>query len=479
MLLFTFSGSYLNLFMGWELVGFVSFLLVGFYGSKRAIFASNKVILINRIADLFLLSAIILIYRETGTLEITKALPDRISHHTADIIAICISVAAMAKSAQFPFHFWLLDAMEAPTPVSALLHAATMVASGVYLINLSYVFYDQAVLNFLMVVATITILWGGILGVTNRNMKKILASSTMSQLGFMFFAISLGKSGLPIALFYLFMHAALKASLFLTVGDVMLENNNELDIEKVIISGKTKFFLTANYALNALSLIGMPPLAIYFAKDKLLGYSHHLSSYYLIVPIIGSCMTSLYMSRMFMRAFVLDKDRKTTEPLLPKLRSQRAVAIVAMTLLSLASPILSLNEFFFRQLSSVYSFRIEEFSAGVYVSLLEILLIVLVTILSLQIFKSKRLKYSLGKFAEKIGASFSYEFALGSLVNTCITVVTSVGVLIQFYVKRIEKGISIMFDTIAKSVMYLHNRVTFEIIILVSLIVISSYALLF
>lgn len=440
MLLLVTSNSYINLFIAWELVGFISYLLVGFYGSKSAIFASNKTIIINRIGDLFLLSAIVLVYKNFHTfhfIDSTSAV--HISNHTLNTIGFFMILAAMVKSAQFPLHTWLLDAMEAPTPVSALLHAATMVTAGVYLLNISSIFYGDGLRLFILVISSITIIFGGALGIVNRNLKKILASSTMSQLGFMFFGISLGKIGFIISLFYLFMHAALKASLFLTAGNLMKDNQGELDIDKIKLKKSTRKLLACDYLVNALALMGMPPLAIFFAKEELINYAYKVNYLYPILPIAGTVMTSIYVSKIFARVFLRPKIMKDKAGSQNSLFDVKSVMLVLLTVISACSPLLKLHEFFFNYLINAYpNIKSPDVAhAPIIVTALALGLSALAFILFTIIFKNRSIKDT--AFTRKFARSFDYDVGAGYIIDTVLLLAAKLSAVVERCFTYLEK----------------------------------------
>jgi len=275
MMILVMSDNFAGLFIGWEGVGLCSWLLIGFwYHKESASWAANEAFIMNRVADLGMLVGIFLIYWNVGSLQyavVFDALP-----HLADgilvSIAIGLFIGAMGKSAQFPLHTWLTDAMEGPTPVSALIHAATMVTAGVFLVIRANPLFGmdavQGVSYFIAALGTFVAFYAASMALVNRDLKRIIAYSTLSQLGYMFAAAGLGAYW--IALFHLAAHAFFKALLFLGAGNVMHAMDDELDIFKM---GGLKKVMRGTYiymGVASLALAGIPPLAGYFSKDAII-----------------------------------------------------------------------------------------------------------------------------------------------------------------------------------------------------------------
>jgi NADH-quinone oxidoreductase subunit L len=285
MMILVMSDNFAGLFIGWEGVGVCSWLLIGFWYHKKDVtpdinpaispsYAANEAFIMNRIADLGMLVGIFLIYWNVGSLQydvVFKALP----HLTDGIlvaIAIGLFIGAMGKSAQFPLHTWLTDAMEGPTPVSALIHAATMVTAGVFLVIRANPLFGmeavQGVSYFIAALGTFVAFYAASMALVNRDLKRIIAYSTLSQLGYMFAAAGLGAYW--IALFHLAAHAFFKALLFLGAGNVMHAMDDELDLFKM---GGLKKAMRGTYiymGVASLALAGLPPLAGYFSKDAII-----------------------------------------------------------------------------------------------------------------------------------------------------------------------------------------------------------------
>jgi NADH-quinone oxidoreductase subunit L len=325
MLMLVMSNNFLQLFFGWEAVGLVSYLLIGFwYQRESAIYANLKAFLVNRVGDFgFILGiAVILMYfGSLNYLEVFEKAPD-LQNTLLEIIpgyqwelmtvaGILLFVGAMGKSAQFPLHVWLPDSMEGPTPISALIHAATMVTAGIFMVARMSPIYElsETALGFIMVIGAITALFMGLLGLVQHDIKRVVAYSTLSQLGYM--TVALGASAYTAAIFHLMTHAFFKALLFLAAGSVIIAMHHEQDMRKM---GGLKKYLPITYwtaLLGSLALIGFPGFAGFFSKDAIIEATHHAYehrhgwetafAYYAIV--IGVFITALYTFRMFFLTF--------------------------------------------------------------------------------------------------------------------------------------------------------------------------------
>ncbi len=302
MMVLVMSDNYAGLFIGWEGVGLCSWGLIGFWFHKEvATWAANEAFIMNRIADLGMLIGIFLVYWNTGTLQYDGAFAAFATLDTATLtwIGIFLFIGAMGKSAQFPLHTWLADAMEGPTPVSALIHAATMVTAGVYLVVRSNELYDLIpnVGLFIASLGAFVALFAASMALVNRDMKRIIAYSTLSQLGYMFAAAGLGAYW--VALFHLMAHAFFKALLFLGAGNVMHAMHDELDPFKM---GGLKKKMTATavmMTLASVALAGIFPLAGFFSKDAILESAfveHHFIIYSVLLFTAG--LTAFYSFRL-------------------------------------------------------------------------------------------------------------------------------------------------------------------------------------
>jgi len=276
MLLLVLGGSFLLLFAGWELVGLSSYLLIGFWSQKpSAADAGRKAFLVNRIGDAGFVLGILYLAVHLGALDYTtvfRLAPGAFPHgsHAALVLALCLFCGAMGKSAQFPLHVWLPDAMEGPTPVSALIHAATMVTAGVYMVCRCHVLFEAApaALAFVAWIGAFTALLAGSIAVTQNDLKRILAYSTVSQLGLMF--LGAGVGAYDAAMFHLFTHAFFKALLFLGAGSVMHAMAGELDVWKMGGLRRVLPWTFALFLIGTLALTGAPLTAGFFSKDELL-----------------------------------------------------------------------------------------------------------------------------------------------------------------------------------------------------------------
>ena len=324
MLVLVMSDNFLGLFIGWEGVGVCSWLLIGFWYHKADVtrdinpsispsWAANEAFIMNRIADLGMLIGIFLIYWNVGSLQYDdffKAIPD-LSHGMLVTIGIMLFIGAMGKSAQFPLHTWLADAMEGPTPVSALIHAATMVTAGVYLVIRVNPLYSQIpeVSYFIAVLGTFVAIFAASMALVNRDLKRIIAYSTLSQLGYMFAAAGLGAYW--VALFHLAAHAFFKALLFLGAGNVMHAMNDELDIFKMGNLKKVMRWTYLYMALASLALAGIWPLAGFFSKDTILEVAFNEHNYGIwFVLWFTAGLTAFYSFRQVFLTFLSDERYK-------------------------------------------------------------------------------------------------------------------------------------------------------------------------
>ncbi len=324
MLVLVMSDNFLGLFIGWEGVGVCSWLLVGFWYHKpdqpREVnpsispsWAANEAFIMNRIADLGMLIGIFIIYWNTGTLqydEVFAQLP-YLPQWILDAAAIALFIGAMGKSAQFPLHTWLTDAMEGPTPVSALIHAATMVTAGVFLVIRANPLFAMTpeVSFFIAALGTFVAFFAASMALVNRDLKRIIAFSTLSQLGYMFAAAGLGAYW--IALFHLAAHAFFKALLFLGAGNVMHAMHDELDIFKMGGLKKVMKWTYLYMGIASLALAGIPPFAGFFSKDAIIETAFNEGTYVLwIILVVTAGMTAFYSFRQVFLTFWGDERYK-------------------------------------------------------------------------------------------------------------------------------------------------------------------------
>ena len=318
MLMLVMSNNMLQLFFGWEAVGLVSYLLIGFWFNKpSAIFANMKAFLVNRVGDFGFILGIGLIAAYAGTLdyaevfakgaELTALSLPGTSWMLVTVICICLFIGAMGKSAQFPLHVWLPDYMEGPTPISALIHAATMVTAGIFMVaRMSPLFeLSETALNFVMVIGAITALFMGFLGIIQNDIKRVVAYSTLSQLGYM--TVALGASAYSVAVFHLMTHAFFKALLFLAAGSVIMGLHHNQDIRWM---GGVRKYMPITWItslLGSLALIGTPLFSGFYSKDSIIEAVHesHLAGagFAHFAVLAGVFVTAFYSFRMYFLVF--------------------------------------------------------------------------------------------------------------------------------------------------------------------------------
>ncbi|MFI9584916.1 NADH-quinone oxidoreductase subunit L [Streptomyces sp. NPDC052236] len=316
MLLLVVADNYLLLYVGWEGVGLASYLLIGFWQHKpSAATAAKKAFLVNRVGDMGLSIAIMLMFTTFGTFTFGPVLEatGETSEGKLTAIGLMLLLAACGKSAQVPLQSWLGDAMEGPTPVSALIHAATMVTAGVYLITRSGAIFNGApdAQLAVVVVGAVTLLFGAIVGCAKDDIKKALAGSTMSQIGYMILAAGLGPIGYAFAIMHLVTHGFFKAGLFLGAGSVMHGMNDEVDMRKY--GGLRKYmpvtFVT--FGLGYLAIIGFPGLSGFFSKDKIIeaAFAKGGTEGWILgaVTLLGAAITAYYMTRVMILTFFGEK----------------------------------------------------------------------------------------------------------------------------------------------------------------------------
>jgi NADH-quinone oxidoreductase subunit L len=312
MLLLVLGNSYLNLYVGWEGVGLASYLLIGFWNQKPAYAtASKKAFVMNRVGDMGLSFAIMIAFATMGTVsfEGVKEAAERAGTPALTAMGIMLLVAAAGKSAQFPLQAWLGDAMAGPTPVSALIHAATMVTAGVYLIVRSNFVFDAAPTAQLLVVivGAITLMFGALVGTAKDDIKKALAASTMSQIGYMILAAGLGPVGYAFAIMHLLTHGFFKAGMFLGAGSVMHGMNDEVNMRKYGALRKFMPVTFVTFGLGYLAIIGVPPFAGFYSKDMIIETAFNAGGVKGIilgsVALLGAAITAFYMTRVMVLTF--------------------------------------------------------------------------------------------------------------------------------------------------------------------------------
>jgi NADH-quinone oxidoreductase subunit L len=320
MLMLVMANNFMQLFFGWEAVGLVSYLLIGFwYTRPTAIYANLKAFLVNRVGDFGFLLGIGLVLMVFGTLDYASVFAN--AHRYVNdiapipgvtwnlITAICILlfIGAMGKSAQFPLHVWLPDSMEGPTPISALIHAATMVTAGIFMVaRMSPLFeLSETALSFVMVIGAITALFMGFLGIIQNDIKRVVAYSTLSQLGYM--TVALGASAYSVAVFHLMTHAFFKALLFLAAGSVIIAMHHDQDIRNMGGLRKYMPITWITSLIGSLALIGTPFLSGFYSKDSIIeavGMSHLAGSGFAYFAVLaGVFVTAFYSFRMYFLVF--------------------------------------------------------------------------------------------------------------------------------------------------------------------------------
>ncbi len=316
MLLLVLADNYLGLYVGWEGVGLASYLLIGFWSHKpSAATAAKKAFVVNRVGDIGLAIALMVMFAYIGSISFDGvfAAAPQVSEGVLTAIGLLLLLAACGKSAQVPLQSWLGDAMEGPTPVSALIHAATMVTAGVYLIVRSGPVFDLAPTAQLgvVIVGAVTLLFGAIVGCAKDDIKKALAASTMSQIGYMVLAAGLGPAGYAFAIMHLLTHGFFKAGLFLGAGSVMHGMNDEVDMRRYGGLRKALPITFATFGLGYLAIIGVPPLAGFFSKDGIIEAALGAGGVKGIIlggtAILGAGITAFYMSRVMLMTFFGEK----------------------------------------------------------------------------------------------------------------------------------------------------------------------------
>ncbi|HEB56838.1 MAG TPA: NADH-quinone oxidoreductase subunit L [Gammaproteobacteria bacterium] len=360
MLMLVMSNNFMQLFFGWEAVGLISYLLIGFwYKKETAIYASLKAFLVNRVGDFGFLLGIAAVLMYFGTLDYAQVFSNASilngqtieimggqSWSVASLICILLFIGAMGKSAQVPLHVWLPDSMEGPTPISALIHAATMVTAGIFMVaRMSPLFeLSETALTFVMVIGATTALFMGLLGLVQTDIKRVIAYSTLSQLGYM--TVALGASAYAAGIFHLMTHAFFKALLFLAAGSVIIAMHHEQDMRKM--GGLRKYMPITWFTslMGSLALIGTPGFSGFFSKDSIIeavGQSSLPGSGYAYVAVVLSVfVTALYTFRMYFLVFHGKErmDEHTREHL------HESPWVVTLPLIALAIPSVFIGYFF-------------------------------------------------------------------------------------------------------------------------------------
>ncbi len=356
MLMLVMSNNFMQLFFGWEAVGLVSYLLIGFwYKKETAIYANMKAFLVNRVGDFGFLLGIACVLMYTGSLDYYEVFGQagQLSSNTIEIFeghpwsaitvaCILLFIGAMGKSAQVPLHVWLPDSMEGPTPISALIHAATMVTAGIFMVSRMSPLFElsEVALSFVLIIGSITAFFMGLIGIVQNDIKRVVAYSTLSQLGYM--TVSLGASAYSVAIFHLMTHAFFKALLFLSAGAVIIAMHHEQDIRNM---GGLKKYLPITYwvsLIGSLALIGFPGTSGFFSKDAIIEAVHESTipgagfAYWMV--LLGVFVTAFYSFRMFFLVFHGEErmDQHTKE----HLHEPPAVVWLPLVLLAIPSAII-------------------------------------------------------------------------------------------------------------------------------------------
>ena len=318
MLLLVLASGFLVLYVGWEMVGLSSYLLISFWSFKpSAATAAKKAFITNRVGDVGLGAAVMLMFATFGSVAFADVFPSAGAATTGTVTAICLllTLGACSKSAQVPLHVWLPDAMEGPTPASALIHAATMVTAGVYLIARSNPIFvqSQTALHFVTAAGIITVLVGGVIACAQDDLKRVLAYSTISQIGYMMLGVGLGEGAFAIGIFHLLTHGFFKALMFLGAGSVMHGLHDETDMRRMGALRKAMPVTYMTFLFGWLAIIGAPPFAGFFSKDQILETAFADGNYLMwALGLLGAGITAFYMTRLMCMTFWgtsrVDKD---------------------------------------------------------------------------------------------------------------------------------------------------------------------------
>jgi NADH-quinone oxidoreductase subunit L len=308
MLLLVLADNYLVLFVGWEGVGLASYLLIGFWQYKPvAATAAKKAFVVNRVGDMGMSIAVMLmlaLFGSSAFVDVNAGMP-KVSNTVALILGLLLLLAACGKSAQVPLQSWLLDAMEGPTPVSALIHAATMVTAGVYLVTRSNAIFTESppASTAVVVVGTVTLLFGAWIGCAKDDIKRVLAGSTMSQIGYMMLAAGIGPAGYAYAIFHLLTHGFFKADLFLGAGSVMHATNDNVDMRHYGALRRLMPITFVTFAAGYLAIIGFPFFSGFYSKDHIIEVAFERSAVIGGLALLGAGITGFYMTRLMLMTF--------------------------------------------------------------------------------------------------------------------------------------------------------------------------------
>lgn len=347
MLVLVLADNYLVLFVGWEGVGLASYLLISFWQHKpSAAAAGTKAFVMNRVGDLGMLAAIASMLAMFGSSSFAdvNAGAGALAPLWATLIGVFLLIGACGKSAQVPLQAWLLDAMEGPTPVSALIHAATMVTAGVYLVVRSHAIFEASptAQTAVVVVATVTLLAGAWIGTSQDDIKKVLAGSTMSQIGYMMLAAGIGPAGYAFAIFHLLTHGFFKANMFLGAGSVMHGMDDDVNMRHYGALHKAMKVTFWTFAMGYLAIIGFPFFSGYFSKDHIIEAAFHQNTFIGICALLGALVTAFYMTRLMIMTFGGEKRWKPgVHP--HESPATMTIPLVVLAILSVVSGVLMNN----------------------------------------------------------------------------------------------------------------------------------------
>ncbi len=364
MLMLVLSANYLGLFLGWEGVGLASYLLIGFWQHKpSAAAAAKKAFVINRVGDIGMALGIMLMFATFGTTTFAgiSAAAGGASEGTLTAIGLLLLLAACGKSAQVPLQAWLLDAMEGPTPVSALIHAATMVTAGVYLIVRSNFIFERApaAQTAVVTVAVVTLLWGAVIGSGKDDIKKVLAGSTMSQIGYMMLGAGLGVAGYAFAIFHLLTHGFFKANMFLGAGSVMHGMDDDVNMRHygALRAAMPVTFLT--FAMGYLAIIGFPGFSGFWSKDKIIETALADNLLVGLLALLGAGITGFYMTRLMLMTYFTQK--RWADGVHPHESPKvMTIPLIVLAALSVLGGVLLLNDWIVTYLEPVVGHAVHE-----------------------------------------------------------------------------------------------------------------------
>ena len=438
MLLLVMSDNFIQMFIGWEGVGLASYLLIGFWHSKASAISANlKAFLVNRIGDLFFIIGVVIIFSIFNSFNFSvifneiNNLKDTNDLANLELACLFLFIGAMAKSAQIPLHVWLPDSMEGPTPISALIHAATMVTAGIFLIIRLSPIYEVSTytMDTILIIGAITSLLLGIVGIYQNDIKKVIAYSTISQLGYMI--CILGAGFYAASFFHLFTHAFFKALLFLSAGAVIISMHHEQDIRKM---GNLRVYLPITYKcflIGTLCLVGFPLTSGFFSKDLILislyNDDNFLSLFSYVILVIGTFVTSMYSFRLLFLVFHGNERFKGQ-----KITEQGLSMLIPLIILSVLAVISGACINFFLDLD-IYSSENKNISySGILDFILHGILSLPTLFILIAFWLSKKLyldnkpiqnnSFIIGKILSAVKNKFYFDEIFFSLANTCIKI---------------------------------------------------------